>query len=47
MGIEPTSEACVVALGFMRLPRELAQICKVGLELAYSGRCSPPQPFVS
>jgi hypothetical protein len=28
-----------------RPARELAQICKAGLELACSERCGPPQPF--
>ena len=44
MGIEPTSEACEAALPIMRLCCELVQICRAGLELAYSGRCGPPQP---
>jgi hypothetical protein len=45
MGIEPTSEAWEAALPIMRLCCELVQICRAGLELAYSGRCGPPQPF--
>ena len=47
MGIEPTSEVWEAVPRIMRLLRELAQICKAGLELAYSERCGPPQPFIS
>jgi len=41
MGIEPTSEAWEAVPRIMRLPRELAQICKAGQELACSERCGP------